>query len=270
MSARTEAECVRLLEIIFRITDANVGRTASERDLLAEAILVKFVNHATSVLYLLRQTKIPELEASFLDIAGINVLTRAALEAVYVFAYLFDLPKSADERTLRADGWMLYDLISRQDFGTPPDQFKAQLDKERARIDELRARLKANALFASLPEKERRAFLEGKKWRTVGWKQLGRDMGLDAQTASSFYSFLCSHSHTGYVSVLQVYQAKSDEQRRPIVSVQSGILAIAAAYMISMYSRAIPHSLEELNKVSEDVKFVEMWKYVGAAKLMEP
>lgn len=269
MSSRSEAECIKLLQVLFRITDANIGRSASERDLLAEAILVKFFNHATSILYLLRQTNIPELEASYLDIAGINALTRAALEAAYVFAYLFELPKSDSEREFRADAWMLYDLITRQEFGAPPDQFKAQLEKERQRIEQLTARLKGNSLFASLPGKEQKTFVEGKKWRTMGWKQIGLEMGLDAKTASSFYAFLCSHAHTGYISVLQVYQAKTDDQRRPLVSAQSSMLAVATAHMIAMYSRAVPSSLAELNKVPKDVEFVNMWKYIGAAKLMD-
>jgi hypothetical protein len=125
---------VRLIQILFRITDANVGRPASERDILAESILVKFVNHAISILYLLRQTKIPELEASYLDIAGINVLTRAMLETAFVFAYLFNLPKDSSEREFRGDAWMLFDLVSRQEYGIPREEFRAQVERERQKI----------------------------------------------------------------------------------------------------------------------------------------
>jgi hypothetical protein len=136
------------------------------------------------------------------------------------------------------------------------------------KIEELRNRLKNNSCFASLTPKEQKAIQEGKTWRTMGWVQIGREMGLDAQTAAAFYSSLCSHSHTGYVSILQVYQAKTDNLRRQLVSVQSGMLAIATAHIIAMYTRAIPHSMAEFNKVPSDVEFVNMWKYVGAANLM--
>ncbi|MFA6318980.1 MAG: hypothetical protein WC943_16340 [Elusimicrobiota bacterium] len=229
---------------------------------------MKFVNNATSILYLLRQTRIPELEACCLDIAGINVLTRAVLEAAFVFAYLFDLPKADSEREFRGDAWMLHDLLARQRFGCPIGQFKAQLEKERQKIEQLTARLRGNFCFASLSRNEQKAFMGGRKWRTMGWTQIGVEMGLDKNTASTFYSFLCSHAHAGYISVLQVYQAKTEDQRRPLVSIQSGMLAIATAHMIAMFVRAVPHSLMEFNKVPKDVEFVNMWKYIGAAKLL--
>ena len=93
---------VKLLDLLARVIDANKGFTTSdisdgERLLDAHYLANKFIDHAFTVLYLSRGTKvqdIPSFKFSFIDSASIDVLTRAAMEAFLVFHYVFFSPQT--------------------------------------------------------------------------------------------------------------------------------------------------------------------------------
>jgi hypothetical protein len=184
---------------------------------------------------------------------------------VLTFYYLFVAPTTVDERALRHDAWVLADLMARQEFRPESEENRRKLADEGQQIERLQARIRANSAFALLTPKQQRGMLEDQRWKLSGWGRIGRDMGLDSNHAEIFYGYLCSHSHSGYLSVLQVQQATSSEDQRTLVAGSVGVLAIAIAHMIRLFAGLFPRCAETLRQIPEAEALVRLWITIGAS-----
>ena len=72
--------------------------------------------YAASAVYLYRNTSLPDIKANFVDVASINVLGRTALETMYVFHYVFNVPSSEEDKDFRYFSWVYSGLLERQNF----------------------------------------------------------------------------------------------------------------------------------------------------------
>jgi len=257
--------CLELTKILSVIAQANVGQPiSSERIGNAEGVATKFIAHCISAQYLTRSTRLPEIGADFTDVGSVNVIVRAAVESVLIFHYVFVAGSSEDELNFRHDAWVLADLQNRQDFIVSSEEGKLKLAQEKELISKLDAKLRANSCLKALPAKQQKAVLQGQQWRLAGWAKIGLDMGLDKSHAERFYSYLCSHAHSGYLSVLQVRQARTAADQRMLVEGSTGVLTIALAHMIRLYAGMFPRCAAALKAIPNAERIVQMWVAIGA------
>ena len=261
----TTSDYIRLTQVLITIAEANKASDVAPRMADAESLAVKFGAHCISVQYLSRGTRLPELRADFVDPASVNVVVRAAVESVLTFYYLYTAPTSDDERGLRHDSWVLADLMARQEFRPMSEENRQKLANERAQIERLQARLRANPAFSALTLKQQRGILEEQRWKLSGWGRIGRDMGLDSNHSEIFYSYLCSHSHSGYLSVLQVQQARTVEDQRTLIAGSIGALTVAIAHMIRLFAGIFPLAAEALRNVPNAEPLIQQWIMIGAS-----
>ncbi len=261
------AHCLRLTRILSAIAEANVGQPINERLANAESLAVKFISHCISAQALCRGTRLQELKADFTDPTSINVIIRAALESVLTFYYLFAATSDEDELNFRHDAWMLADLMARQEFTPTSEEGRRKLAEESAFIERLQVKLRANRVFAALTPKQQNGVLFKQRWKMAGWAEIGKEMGLDENHADTFYSYLCSYAHSGYLSVLQVQQARTADAQKLLVAGSLGVLTIAMAHMIRLFSTVFPRCADALKQIPEAEPLIQMWITVGASTM---
>lgn len=256
--------CLRLTQILSTISNANIGSPLNRRATDAEGLGVKFIFHCISAQHLIRGTRLPEINASFNDPASINVVIRAALESVLIFHYVFNAGVNDDELNFRYDAWVISDLQVRQGFPVSTDEGKLVLAQDKEMIEKIRERLRINPHLKTLTSKQQKAVLKGEKWRFSGWSEMGRAMGLDRNHAQEFYGYLCSYSHSGYLSVFQVKQAKTAADQKILIDGSTGVLAVALANMITQYAKFFPRCEEALKQIPDAEQIVQKWIWMGA------
>jgi hypothetical protein len=268
---KAEAECRAMLRLFFLIADSNIGKIPSdERHHLAESMAKKFLDHAFSVLHLREGTLDPIDNFNFVDASSIHVLLRAALETSLVFSHLYD--KNTPESTLkmRFESWKLCDLLTRQKFPNLSPEYEKYFQSERIDIHTLRTSLLQNSAFKILTKKQQDRILDGSAWRTSGWQHIALNMGLNRTHAKAFYSYLCSYSHTGFLSVIQVHRARTRGHQLMLSGASMFLLTICIAHMIRMYCDLFPESKPILLSDSAGNSLVDMWVGIGAADLSTP
>ena len=264
-----EDEYLELLRAFLDIVEASKGTPAGEDDrvLDAEGLALKCYSHACSFLYLLRGTNVPELRVSFFDPGSINVIGRAILESFLVFHYIFIDSKNDEEQTFRYLCWLYHDLVERQGFPARSPQGKEKLKSEEKVIKQISTKIEVSPCFEMLSTKQKRNLLNGKYWRSKGWKSIALSAGLSEVHADDFYAYLCSYAHAGSLSILQIRQAENVIHQRGLVGATMGIAMICMAYMAKGYCAYFPKSNDSLQASERHKKIIQVWTEIGASNL---
>lgn len=260
-----EADCLELIKILGRISEAIKGQTMKDRRLVfAETLAGKFIFQAITVLYLCRKTRLPEMDAVFVDFPSINIITRACFESMLTFYYLFLSPKDEAERCLRLDAWELVDLTARQAFEAVTDDARRQLVKDKERIGALRGRIFLNPHLSALKPRIREDFLDGRKWRSISWSKIAAEIGISKTHGETYYNFLCSYAHSGYLSAFQLLQSAGNNSDPVLRASTVGALTIAAVHLIDLYCQLFPECRLSLEGVPAEHRRVCFWLEVDA------
>lgn len=258
-----DKDYLNLLKILMQVGDANAGNK-SEGDgrlLYAEHLLAKFLTHSISIYYLSLGVKLQEMKVSYFDPANIKVLARASLESVLVFSYIYGKSIPADEADFRYWAWVMSDLMSRQKYPVSSEEGKQVLKREQQEIKDLQAKLKQNRHYLSLGKKQRESVLKG-RWRFLGWKQMAKNIGLGTRY-SEFYSHLCSYSHSGFLSVLQVGQATTKEAQIMLSKASLNLAKVCIANIVLLHCDLFPRAQAVFQKEMPGKELVLKYVDVG-------
>ncbi|MBZ5588387.1 MAG: DUF5677 domain-containing protein [Acidobacteriia bacterium] len=207
------------------------------------------------------------MRIAFFDPGSVNGLVRAAVETFLVFHYVFVSPSSPEEADARYLSWWLGGLIDRQGFPLHSPAGEKLLEQEAAEAEGLRRRLEANAAFGDLSETQRRQILRG-SWRAgpegrdVSWRDMAINAGLNEDSASGLYRFLCGYAHSSWISVLQVRQARTAEDQRGLMAASLSYLAGIIAHMTRSVCHVFAKAREALVADAGAEELVEKWTYV--------
>ena len=231
------ADNYRLLKILGLAINANVGNKPNDvRHVDAQVFAIKCLSHVTSALHLLKGTISPEVGIDILDASTILVATRAALESLLAFSYVFIMPENADDFDLRYDSWVRADLMERQAYEADIESHKEVKAADKMKIEELQDKILKNSKFLSLSKRDRIRILGG-EWRLKGWVPIAHDIRLEKNLIGSTYSYLCSYSHSGYLSILQLRTAMTERRKAPPLEAIPSLLAYITATMIKQHCK---------------------------------
>ncbi|NJO81769.1 MAG: hypothetical protein HC828_02670 [Blastochloris sp.] len=264
-----ENDYIILLNIFAHVLEANKGTPIEEKYLDGEGLASKCFFHASSLLYLLRSTQIPELGINFFDPASINVVARSALESFLVFHYVFAEPSTEDDKDFRYLSWKLVDLIERQKYEVLSPQAKAKQEQEREIIEDIKTRVTKNRYFKKLTSKQQKSLLGGKQWRIKSWTEIGLSAGLSKDNAVSFYRFLCSYAHAGNMSIVQLQQCETAEQQKRLCSATVYLTMITIAFFVKSYCQLFEKSKVFFEQNEEFSNIVKMWIQIGSTNLKD-
>lgn len=101
---------------------------------------------------------------SVLDFPSAFVLVRTLFESYINMNYVFNDPKSDDEREFRLNLWDRHALIERQKMASFVGSKISKLGNELQQIDEYEKLIKRSRCFLALSERDQNYFLHKKKW----------------------------------------------------------------------------------------------------------
>lgn len=277
----SKEEYQKLLDLLAQVIDANKGFSSSdisdgERLWDAYCLANKFIDHAFTVLYLSHGTNvqdIPSFKFSFIDSASIDVLTRATMETFLVFHYVFFAPQTKEEKDYRYWAYKAAGITERQSIPIITEETRRTLDNDRLVLDKLRDKLKSNAVFQNLTEKQKTRFFAGKKpslWRwkpdvkkVLSWQEIATDAGFSEMLASHMYRHLSGYAHSSSMSILQINQAYENKEENRLTEASIGAINIVVANLIREYCALFPWTQDVLSKDPKGSDIVEMWIQIG-------
>ena len=237
---------------------------ADERVLDAQGLAVKCLFHASSCLALYAGTVVASTGTPVLDTPSMNVLARAAIESSLTFHYLFVAPPDASHQEFRHLSWVLADLLERQAFRATTPEHKQQLEDEARQIEDIRSRLQANAELSKLSIKQQGQLLTKGKWRWRGWTDIALDAGMSALHADQLYRYLCSFAHSGSLSVLQLRQPKTMDDKRALGEGALRTVNVPLAFMTRGYSAVFPAASAAVATHPTLAGAVDLWFTLGS------
>ena len=272
-----EKEYLKLLDLLFQVVEANKGPITGDDDryLDAEGLAAKFFAHAASILYLSRGTHIldfPSTPVGFIDSASINVLARTALETFLTFYYVFFAPGTKDEQDYRCLTYKAAGLAERQQLPVSTEENRQKLADEKTQLDDLCNKLRSNAIFRSLSQKQqsevltaprdiwRKTFVNG-KWRPLSWHDIAINAGFSKMLAQHTYRYLSGYAHSSSASIMQIKELLEKEQMQ-LIEVPMNTINIATANLIDEYSRLFPRAKNALH-ADTGRGIVEEWIQIG-------
>lgn len=274
MAIDTERDYIELLDILIHVIDENKGTPSvgDERILDAEGLGLKFFGHALSALYLVRGVTIPELTVpitKFPDSASLHVLGRAAIETFLIFHYIFEAPQNELEKNFRYQIWQLSGLLERQSFPVWSKEAKEKLRSEEEIKDNLVEKIELNSNFVKLTTKQQKSIIQKGNWKFQSWKEIGLSAGLSDVHAESYYRYLCGYAHSGNLSVFQVRQTRTYQEKREMMNSTINLLLIAIANMIKCYCGVFPKSKNFYVNNYQPKNTVDLWVDIGASTKAE-
>jgi len=281
LESNHKMEYVILLDLLAKaisVTKVSSISDVSERERLLDAhkLANKFVNHASTVLYLSHGTVVRDLppfkQFSFVDSASIDVLTRTTMEAFLVFHYVFFSPNEVEEKDYRYWCYKAAGLAERQNLPEGIIEHKQQKMKEKEVLEEIRSKLESNIIFQGLTDSQKARFFQGKerdlwRWnpdsrRVLSWHDIGIDAGFSDMLASLMYGHLSGFAHSSSLSVLQTAQALVNKETEKLIGSSIDTMNVMIANMIQECCGLFPEARDVLRD-SGASDFVEVWVEIG-------
>jgi hypothetical protein len=255
-----------MLPLLIRMLQAQGGQPIADgegwkndRQFLAK----KFLYHLQTLLRTAEGAKIEHSqgEHSFIDHGTINVISRALLENFIVFEWVFG-PSDESLSYFRYLTWVVAGLKERSDTPARSDIAKRQQALDWERCGKLCQEIKSNEHFKEISNGAQKALLLG-KWRMgQSIEEIAVQVGFHSKQLDGLYSYLCSYSHSSYISALQIGQA-NEKMEKELSRMAIGVSCNMTARMIETYARLFPVAQQVLAGTSEDEKrAVGRWNFL--------
>ncbi|MCX4151746.1 MULTISPECIES: hypothetical protein [Paraburkholderia] len=254
-----------MLNLIVQLTNSQAGKAVPMGALWmndAQVLALKFYYHLASLHVLVRPVEVvmPQGATSHIDHGSVLVLARAALETFLTFAHVFGSAES-DLRQFRHMTWRCAGLLDRQKLQASArrPENKQKLVNERASIETLRAEMQAHSRWVQHSEKEHGAFLKG-DWRAGrGWAAIGVEAGFHPVLIRELYSYLCGYSHTSWLSILQIRDARELSQQAAMTAMSVSTVCVLMSFFALHYAALFPDAEHVLAAHPEATALIRRW-----------
>jgi hypothetical protein len=261
-----DQEYLFLMELYFRVVDLMRGQTITDENkwlVEAEVLGAKLFNHVGTIHYLRNGTilSLPGHQPkTYIDHSSISIIARAAFETYLTFYFIFcDVDIPIEERHFRHSIWKLKGFLDRQNFKIVRKENLPKLEQEKWLATELITEIERSNTFKTLPTKKQTLAKKG-EWRLgLHWVDLANLAGFNKEIFRDVYSHLCSYSHSGGLSVLQIGQAVqiSDQHQLSNVSLQYGLILMS--HFIKNYGKVFPDAMRVIRSNSELEGLTDKW-----------
>ena len=252
-----------LLDLFLRLVESNAGNVIPSGETWqndAQILSLKFFCHLVSMKLITEGTEIlrGDIVYPFIDYSSAKVLSRACLETFLVFAHIY-LVSSRSTAIFRHRSWNLGGLLDRQKFQPLTKEAYEKLQEEKQKIEILRFQIVEDPEFALYEKKQQKRLLEG-HWRAdTSWNQLAVAAGFNKSYISQIYHFFCSYSHSSYLSILQLGQAKTIEDQEMLVATSIDVANSVLGHFILSYCKVFPDANSVLAMDIEGKACAESW-----------
>jgi hypothetical protein len=267
-------EYIKLMEVFLACGNALQGKTMPpERSwqIYVEPMALKCIYHLGSLYAIYNGTELPHMlgrSLGFIDFPSMAILTRAAFETYLTFHYIFVHPATVEDKKFLHDVWVLGDLRERQKFFVTTPESREVLQKEKFGIEALKQSMRSNSIFLKLSDGLQKEAIKG-KWRfNNGWADLAEFADINKVYFTGLYAYLCSHSHSGFLSVMQLSQADKQGEQQKLGNMYPGIGRSIMSSFIRDYCRLFPEAQAVLDSNEKYERLVDI-NYISAEKWAE-
>jgi hypothetical protein len=239
------SQLLTLIDHFILVANSIKGLTlqSSVPKRFVEPLAKKTISHIISSLSLFEGTKFRLSDNTYIqtvDFSSIAVLTRAALETYLTFNYIFVSPKENMDKEFRYYCWDLAGIIEREEFPTLDEQSNKVKRNEKVIKEQIKKELESNKYYQKLSKSEKR-FLEKGNWRLgKSWNDLALLAGFNKNYFKYLYSYLCSYSHSGRLSILQIEQTKEIYNEKDFAKIYQTLNFMIVAGLLRDYVDLIP------------------------------
>lgn len=261
-----DADYSTLLDLVIRLVESQGGIEIEDGNAWlndAQALANKLFRHLVSMRALAAGATVETaggVTVFFVDHASVKVVARAALETYLVFFYLYG---TADRQLskFRHKTWQLGGLSDRQRVHVSTREGHEILAREKIQIEALRSEIETLPQISDYSDRQRKKLLGG-EWRIgKGWADLGAQAGFHGKYFENIYGYLCGYSHSSYLSVLQVGQARSIEEQQKLTQSILGIGIVLMAHFAFSYAGAFGNAEKVLSADSAAKRVAEKWRF---------
>lgn len=263
-----EEDYLRLLRHIVTVTGSLKGQPVGEQDwmIFVEGVSKKLFAHTSSAFVLYQGTELrydDERILDFIDHSSITVLTRAAIETLLAFHFIFCDAPTIEERRFRFWCWDLAGFLERQGFPIISDEGMQLLEDEAEMLENVKSKVLGHPIFQRMTKKQQENVLDG-QWRLgYSWSALAEKAGFDREYFASIYSRLCGYAHTSRLSVLQIQQANAKDIQRNMAEVSLGYCLITMGNFLFGYASLFPIANEAFKADVQAYNTALIWREIG-------
>lgn len=223
----------RIFEIVLQFANEATPNSKAEP---AAVFLRKMHFHALSV------DLLGKAAPGHIDPFSVHALVRVVGDCVCPLMHLVDPDISFDEHVFRVTVWRLHGLLKRQSFDATSDERRAHKTKEQVTIEECRQRLRDNAVFCKLSQKQQRAILDGSmgdclyidgpEAKKAGFPRKMARLGFGKLYKDDTFYYQSGHIHAGYDAILQVDQARAKAELATLFGAAPDMLLVLLAHAL--------------------------------------
>lgn len=251
-----ESDLKIILQIFFSAVQKSIPDFSVNNNWegFAHALTFKFYRHIYSIRSLALTKSDIVTGDRFVDVASLKVLERAMFENFLVFHHIF----CADDKELgglRFDIWQVCGLMARQKFDPGTTEFDVQIEQERKTISRLWYDIKRSPCYEMLYGAKQRKRLENGEWTGINkMDKLAKEAKVEFYY-KKMYGLTSGYGHTGYLSALQVNQARSRSDQFDIIQSTLGMTLTVATNFLVAFARLSPLAQSVLD---QDENFIRI------------
>lgn len=254
----------KLLEIMFTIIQSSTKdfQCKAEWYSYAHALALKFYRHLSTIKDLC-QPQIDKVTGdTYVDVASVQSLMRTALENYLVFAHIFG-PKDQAMVRLRFAIWQRCGLMERQKYRSSSISNDEQLVAEKKDIEDLKCEIEATPLFYTLyspGSKGQQTRLIKGEWMGVNkMSDIANEAGIHEIYFKNIYKHTSGYSHTGFISAMQVTQARDLETQSFLALTNLGTGLLIMTNFIKIFGQMSEKAQKTLEEEPEAKDLFEKW-----------
>jgi len=265
----TKEEYIELLDLFAQTVESIRGQKIPEGyEWMNETqgCAIKLFHHLGSLYYLSNGTSLPPLmnhEISYIDVSSMIVILRSAFETYLAFNYVYVSPSSSDDRLFRYLIWDLGGLIDRQSFAAVEPENVAKKESEKILVKHLQEKIINMSQYKTLSKAQMNAAINGDWKLGQSWADLAEKSGIDKGYFKSTYRYLCAYSHTGNLSIFQLSQLTSQEDKIEFADTWLSIGLVVMSHFICDYITVYPSAKKVLDDNPKASDNAYRWNSIG-------
>ncbi len=267
-SLNNEKDILLLVEHFIIVANSLKGRKMpdDERIRFAEPLAKKAIWHIISALSLFNGTKLILTDNSYtksVDFSSMAVLARAAIEAYLTFNYVLIQPENKEDQDFRFFCWDLAGFIERENYPGKNEKTKQLKQSEQKQKQRIIKQLEQNSVFQHLSNYQQKQIKNG-NWRMgKSWTELAKFASLHEATFKTLYSYLCSYSHSGRLSIIQFEQNKNFQNEKEFSKIFQTINLLILSRLLMDYVNLISECRKVFESNERAVYVTRIWNEIG-------
>lgn len=243
-----------ILNFTYEVINSLKGKQETDdRQFIGEQLAAKIFLHAATIQYLRNGSNIT-LKAypdgsHVVDFASILVITRAILETYLNLFEIFFEPQNDDEFEYRYAVYQLRGLkvpeITTQNNSNANSQsvdFTLKIQQRNNHSETLRDRIQRTSHFKALDTNQQNQSLNGSIFPKRNREEIAKQAGFGKKTFQKIYVYLSGYTHGDSLSILQIKDALSDEQKGHFIELSIELIMVVLSHLIRNYAERFPEA----------------------------